>query len=109
MILPWFSLKNVRQLTVSRHALLLQRTDAIVRSACKSLRGTDRRGNPTRPCKLQDALNLRLLDTVRCVAPIRDPRGGGSCLPDLGRTPNLFMVGAAKAGTRLARGTRFGA
>ena len=30
-------------------------------------------------------------------------------MPDLGRTPSLFVVGAAKAGTRLARGTRFGA
>ena len=43
-ILPWFSFKIVRHLTVSRRALLLQSTGAIVRSARKIPRGAGRRG-----------------------------------------------------------------
>jgi hypothetical protein len=47
----------------------------------------------------------------------RSARGGGDgsedlpcgdSLPDFDRMPNLFIIGAAKAGTTLARGTRFG-
>lgn len=40
-----------------------------------------------------------LLDTVKYVPPIREPRGGGGSLTDFGRMPNLFIIGAAKAGT----------